>query len=134
MQIKKIVLAFFLMAMVGSLTAQEQALKVKVTDTREVATVIRNVSSSSSSSCNTSDFPVYQGSERTDVDFRNLKKIIVRHDKPAEDPNNYLTVELVSQNGESGTYEMIKGIRITGVSEKGDFSVKVIDVLTVEVL
>jgi hypothetical protein len=114
--------------------AQGPKLKVKITDTDGTATVVSNVSSSSSSSCNTSDFPVYQGTTKTDVDFNDLKKVIIRHDLPAEDRNNYLTVELFKNNGESGLYEMIRNIRITGKSEEGNFSVKVIDLQAIEVL
>jgi len=114
--------------------AQGPKLKVKITDTNNVTTIVENVSSSSSSSCNTSDFPVYQGTVKTDVNFRDLRSIIIRHDLPAEDNNNYLSVELMSKNGESGIYEMIRGIRITGKSEDGDFSAKVNEVSTIEVL
>jgi len=114
--------------------AQGPKLKVRITDTDGTATVVSNVSSSSSSSCNTSDFPVYQGTTKTDVDFNDLKKVIVRHDLPAEDKNNYLTVELIMNSGESGLYEMIRSIRITGKSEEGNFSVKAFDVQAIEVL
>ncbi len=114
--------------------AQPPQFKVKITDTKGVTTIVERVSSSSSSSCNTSDFPVYQGTEKRDVDFSDLKSIIVRHDQPAEDANNYITIELVDKKGKSGIYEMIKNIRITGKSESGDFSVKINDVETIEVL
>ena len=119
---------------IGGLTAQQPRLKVKITDKEDVTTIVENISSSSSSSCNTSDFPVYQGTTKTDMNFRDLKKVVVRHDKPAEDATNYLSVELISNEGESGIYEMIKSIRIIGKSEEGNFSIKVIDVKTVEVL
>ncbi len=134
MLMKRIFSALISTFLILGAVAQEQELKVKIVDTDNVTTIINQVSSSSSSSCNTSDFPVYQGTTKRDVDFRDIKKVIVRHDKPAEDVNNYLTVELIQRNGESSVYEMIKNIRITGKSDEGDFSVKVIDVKTIEVL
>ena len=116
------------------LFAQDRELKVKIVDLKDVSTVVTNVSTSSSSSCDTSDFPVYQGSSKTDVNFADLKSVIVRHDKPAEDSNNYITVELLFKDGKSGLYEMIRHIRFTGESEKGDFSIKVLDVNIIDVL
>ncbi len=38
------------------------------------------------------------------------------------------------ENGKSGLYEMIRHIRFTGVSEKGDFSIKVLDVNMIDVI
>ena len=131
---KKVVSLLLLALVLLGANAQNPKVKIKVVDTNDVATIVENVSSSSSSSCNTSDFPVYQGTSKTDVNFRDLKKVIVRHDKPAEDNTNYLSVELITKNGESDIYEMIRSIRITGKSEDGDFSVKIIDVKTVEIL
>ncbi|MCK4745477.1 MAG: hypothetical protein KAT15_00500, partial [Bacteroidales bacterium] len=134
MNLKKVVSLLLLTLIVAGAFAQESKLQVKVTDTNDEATIVYNVSSSSSSSCNTSDFPVYQGTSKTDVNFSDLKKVIVRHDLPAEDNTNYLSVELITKNGKSDIYEVIKSIRITGKSEDGDFSVKVIDVKTIEIL
>ena len=134
MNLKKVVSLLLLTLIVAGAFAQESKLQVKVTDTNDEATIINSVSSSSSSSCNTSDFPVYQGTSKTDVNFSDLKKVIVRHDLPAEDNTNYLSVELITKNGKSDIYEVIKSIRITGKSEDGDFSVKVIDVKTIEIL
>jgi hypothetical protein len=71
--------------------AQNRELKVKIVDLNDMSTVVTNISTSSSSSCNTSDFPVYQGSTKIDLNFADLKSVIVRHDKPAEDSNNYIT-------------------------------------------
>ena len=114
--------------------AKDRELKVRIVDLNDEATVVTNISTSSSSSCDTSDFPVYQGSNKTDVNFADLKSVIVRHDKPAEDSNNYITVELLFKDGKSGLYEMIRHIRFTGVSESGNFSIKVLDVNMIDVI
>jgi hypothetical protein len=134
MNARRMIMTLVAALLVTSIYAQDRVLTVKIVDLNDVATVVTNVSTSSSSSCNTSDFPVYQGSTKTDVNFAELKSVIVRHDKPAEDSNNYITVELLFKNGKSGLYEMIKHIRFTGVSEKGDFTIKVVDVNMVDVL
>jgi len=120
--------------MITGAFAQRPQLRVKITDTEGVTTIVERVSSSSSSSCNTSDFPVYQGTEKRDVNFGDLKSIIVRHDQPAEDANNYITIELTDKTGKSGIYEMIKNIRITGKSEEGDYSIKINELKSIEVL
>lgn len=134
MKAKNLIAAVLFTLLVSGLSAQNRELKVKIVDLNNVTTVVTNVSTSSSSSCNTSDFPVYQGSTKADVNFADLKSIIIRHDKPAEDPNNYLTVELEFKDGKSGLYEMIKHIRFTGVTESGDFSIKAQEVSMIDVV
>ena len=47
---------------------------------------------------------------------------------------HYISIELRAKSGETGVYEMIRNIRFTRVSDEGDFSVKVKDVKTVEIL
>jgi hypothetical protein len=127
-------IAILLMAFVMGTFAQEQSPTVKITDLKKVTTTLTNASSSSSSSCNTSDFPVYQGSTQTDVDFADLTWISVRHDLTPSDPNNYVSVELTFKDGKTGIYEMVKHIRFTGRSEEGSFSLKVMEINTVEVV
>lgn len=134
MNARRMIFALSIALMTTGIFAQNRELKVKIVDLKDVSTVVTNITTSSSSSCDTSDFPVYQGSTKTDVDFADLKSVIVRHDKPAEDPNSYITVELLFKDGKTGLYEMIKHIRITGVSEKGDFSIKVPDVNMITVV
>ena len=126
--------ALLLAAFVMGTFAQGQRLTVKITDLKKVTTTLTNASSSSSSSCNTSDFPVYQGSTMKEVDFADLTWISVRHDLSASDPNNYVSVELTFKDGETGVYEMVKHIRFTGRTEEGNFSLKVMETNTVEVV
>ncbi|MCK5067391.1 MAG: hypothetical protein KAR16_08135 [Bacteroidales bacterium] len=114
--------------------AQEQKVTVKITDLEKVTTIITNASTSSSSSCNTSDFPVYQGSTLKEVDFADLSWISVRHDLTPSDPNNYASVELTFKDGKTAVYEMVKHIRFTGKTEEGNFSLKVKDTNTVEIV
>ena len=121
------------MAFVMGTFAQEQVV-VKITDLEKVTTTLSNASTSSSSSCNTSDFPVYQGSTLKEIDFADLSWISVRHDLKSSDPNNYVSVELTFKDGKTGIYEMVKHIRFTGRTSEGSFSLKVIETNTVEVV
>lgn len=134
MSAKRLAVALCLALMVAGSFAQEKEYKVKVFDLQDVITTLDRASSSSSSSCESSDFPVYQGSTKTEVNFGDLKSIIVRHDKPAEDPNNYVTVELEFLDGSTGLYEMVKHIRITGTSESGSFSKKIMEINLIEIV
>lgn len=134
MSTKRVFTALLVVLIVTGVSAQKKEYKVKVFDLQDQTTILTKVSSSSSSSCESSDFPVYQGSTKTDIDFADLKSVIVRHDQPAEDPNNYITVELEFLNGKTGFYEMVKQIRIVGTSEAGSFSKKIIEVNMIEVL
>jgi hypothetical protein len=134
MKAKRLCVALCFTLMVSGSFAQEKEYKVKVFDLQDVITTLDRASSSSSSSCESSDFPVYQGSEKTEVNFADLISIIVRHDRPAEDPNNYVTVELEFLNGNTGLYEMVKHIRITGSGESGSFSKKIMDINLLEIV
>jgi len=134
MSAKRLAVALCLALMVSGSFAQEKKYKVKVFDLQDVITTLDRASSSSSSSCESSDFPVYQGSTKTEVNFGDLNSIIVRHDVPAEDPNNYVTVELEFLDGNSGLYEMVKHIRITGTSESGSFSKKIVEINLIEIV
>jgi len=125
--------AIFLLAFVWGSYAQEQ-VTVRITDLENVTTTLTHPSTSSASSCNTSDFPVYQGSTLVEIDFADLSWISVRHDLSASDPNNYIPVELTFKDGKTGVYEMVKHIRFTGSTEEGSFSLKVMDTNTVEVI
>jgi len=125
--------AILLMAFVMGTFAQEQVV-VKITDLEKVTTTLSNATTSSSSSCNTSDFPVYQGSTLKEIDFADLTWISVRHDLSPSDPNNYISVELTFKDGKTGIYEMVKHIRFTGKTSEGSFSLKVMETNTVEVV
>ena len=125
--------AILLVAFAWGSFAQEQ-FTVKITDLENVTTTLTNPSTSSSSSCNTSDFPVYQGSTLMEIDFADLSWISVRHDLTASDPNNYIPVELTFKDGKTGIYEMVKHIRFIGRTEEGSFSLKVMETNTVEVV
>ena len=125
--------AILLMAFVMGTFAQEQVV-VKITDLEKVTTTLSNATTSSSSSCNTSDFPVYQGSTLKEIDFADLTWISVRHDLTPSDPNNYISVELTFKDGKTGIYEMVKHIRFTGRTSEGSFSLKVMETNTVEVV
>jgi len=113
--------------------AQGKSVTVKISDLEKVTTTVQNASSSSSSSCGTSDFPVYQGSDQKDVDIADLSWISVRHDLTPSDPS-YIKLELTFKNGASGIYEMVRYIRFTGKTEKGNFAIQVKDINTIEIV
>jgi len=113
--------------------AQGKSVTVKISDLEKVTTTVQNASSSSSSSCGTSDFPVFQGSDQKDVDIADLTWISVRHDLTPSDPS-YIKLELTFKNGTSGIYEMVRYIRFTGTTEEGSFAIKVKDINTIEIV
>jgi hypothetical protein len=107
---------------------------LKIIDIKNVTTLVKEATSSSSTSCNSPDFPVLRGGERKDINFNDLSWISVLHDRPANDDNIYINVELTLKNGKTEVHEMIKSIRFTGKSDQGDFSIQVKDISTVQVL
>jgi hypothetical protein len=106
---------------------------MKVTDLDNVTTTVQNATSSSSSSCNTSDFPVYQGPEEKDVNIADLTWISVRHDLTPSDPN-YVKLELTFKDGSTGIYEMVRYVRFAGKTEEGDFAKMVKDINTIQIV
>jgi hypothetical protein len=114
-------------------SAQEQLHILKITDVQGITTVVRDASSSSSSTCNSPDFPVLRGGNRKDVDFRELSGISVFHDQTDSEPGIYIKVELSLKNGVTEEYEMIRNIRFTGKTGDLDFSILVKDISTVQI-
>jgi hypothetical protein len=125
--------ALLLMSFGLATFAQGKSVTVKITDLEKVTTTVQNASSSSSSSCNTSDFPVYQGTETKDVDIADLTWISVRHDLSPSDPS-YIKLELTFKNGNTGIYEMVRYIRFTGKTDEGNFAIQVKDINTIEIV
>jgi hypothetical protein len=113
--------------------AQRRGVTMKVTDLDNVTTTVQNATSSSSSSCNTSDFPVYQGPEEKDVNIADLTWISVRHDLTPSDPN-YVKLELTFKDGSTGIYEMVRYVRFAGKTEEGDFAKMVKDINTIQIV
>ena len=127
--------ALFLMTFVLGTFAQGERVSVKITDLKNVTTTLSNATTSSSSSCNTSDFPVYEGSTLKEVNLADLTWISVRHDLKASDPNNYVSVELTFKDGKTAVYEMVKHIRFSGRNAEGNsINIKVLDINTVEIV
>lgn len=114
--------------------AQEQRFMIKIVDNQEQTTLIENATSSSSSSCNTSDFPVFQGGSRTDVNLRDLNRIVVHPDQSTKNDEVYIAVELINRNGESSMTEMIRNIRFMGDTKDGRYRKKIEDIHTVDVI
>jgi hypothetical protein len=133
MKLRKIFTLLLLVAFVIASHAQEKKVWVKITDLEKETTTVTHASTSSSSSCNTSDFPVYQGSDMKDIDIADLTWINVRHDLTPSDPN-YVSLELTFMDGSKGIYEMVKHIRFTGATEEGKFALAVKEINTVEVI
>ncbi len=124
----------FMILLLSGAYAQDQAILLKINDLKGVTTTLTNASSSSSSSCNSPDFPVLRGGTRKDVNFGELKWITVLHDQPANDPGIYIKVELTLKNGVTEQYEMIKNVRFMGKSGKEDFSIMVEEINTVQIV
>ena len=133
MKLRKIFTALLLAALVMASHAQEKKVIVKITDLEKETATVTNASTSSSSSCNTSDFPVYQGPELKDIDIADLTWINVRHDLTPSDPN-YVSLELTFMDGSSGIYEMVKYIRFTGATKEGKFALAVRGINTIEIV
>jgi hypothetical protein len=112
---------------------QGEGVTAKITDLEKVTTTVTRATSSSSSSCGTSDFPVYQGTETRDVDIADLTWISVRHDLTPSDPN-YIKLELTFKDGSTGIYEMVRYVRFTGSTEDGNFAIMVKDINTIQIM
>ena len=133
MRLRSAISALFIWLLMTGLSAQDQPLLLKINDLKGVTSVVTSASSSSSSSCNSPDFPVLRGGSRKDVNFGELSWITVLHDRPANDPNIYIKVELTLKNGVVEKYEMIRNIRFMGKSGGEDFSIRVDEVNTVQI-
>ncbi|MEZ5069468.1 MAG: hypothetical protein R2751_00520 [Bacteroidales bacterium] len=118
----------------GSLLAQERGPRLRITDGDGQATVVEGGTSSSSSSCNTSDFPVYVGENRVDMDFKELTEVVVHPQRPTRNNQVYISVEIFTLDGRSDMVEMVRQIRIGGRTGDGTFGLKVEDIQRVEVL
>ena len=114
--------------------AQRQQFMVKITDNQDQTALVENATSSSSSSCNTSDFPVVQDGSRTDINFRDLNRIVVHPEQSTKNDEVYVSVELINREGESTMTEMIRSIRFMGDTEEGRYHKKIEDIRTVDVL
>ncbi len=113
--------------------AQGESATIKITDVNGVSTVVKGASSSSSSSCNSPDFPALKGGSRKDINFNELKYISILPTSPSGN-EIYTGVELEYKDGKTETLEIIKNIRFSGRSDAGDFSIPVKDISMVEVL
>lgn len=131
--IKVICTLLIAIVMIGA-NAQEPRSKVKIVDNGNKSTIVYNTTPSSSKSCQAGDFPVYRDASLTEVDFRELQKIIIRPDVPARVDSSYISVEMITKDGKSQVYEMAKTTRFIGDTDDGSFSVKVMDVKTLEVV
>jgi hypothetical protein len=123
-----------LMLWSAGLMAQPQRYTIKITDTQNQTTLVENASSSSSSSCNSPDFPVMQNGNRTDVNYRDLDKMIVHPERPTSNDEVYVAVELVGRDGKSSMIEMIRNIRLMGTTADGRYSKKIDEIRSVEVI
>lgn len=107
---------------------------IRITDTQNQTALLENATSSSSSSCNSSDFPVMQQGTRTDVNFRDLNKIVVHPDRPTRNDDIYVAVELIHRDGSSEMTEMIRSVRLMGNSEDGSYRKKIDEIREVDVI
>lgn len=109
-------------------------MEVKIFDLKKTTTLVDNITTSSSTSTSLANFPVVRGGVQEHVNFEDVDWIIVRHDLPPSDPNRFISVELEFKDGRSGLYEMVKYIRFSGKAGEENFSIKVMNINTVEVV
>ena len=134
MKPKRLMITLILLTWVGGAFAQGQRFMVKIVDAQNQTALVENATSSSSSSCNTSDFPVIQDGSRTDINFRDLNRIIVHPEQSTNNDEVYVAVELIHRDGESTMTEMIRSIRFMGNTGEGRYHKKIEDIRTVDVL
>ena len=134
MKTKWIPLAFVLIFFATGLIAQGQRFMVRITDTQDQTALLDNATSSSSSSCNSSDFPVLQQGTRTDVNFRDLNKIVVHPDRATQNDEIYVSVELIHRDGTSEMTEMIRSVRLMGNTDDGRYRKRIDEIHQVDVI
>jgi hypothetical protein len=134
MKLKELILVLTLLTWAGGIFAQGQRFMIKIVDNQNQTALVENATSSSSSSCNTSDFPVLQDGSRTDVNFRDLNRIIVHPEQSTKNDQLYVAVELIDREGESSMTEMIRSVRFMGDTGEGRYRKKIEDIRTVDVL
>lgn len=126
--------ALLLLLWSAGLTAQPQRFTIKITDDQNQTTLVENASSSSSSSCNSPDFPVIQNGTRTDVNYRDLDELVVHPERHTSNDEMYVSVELIDRAGKSTMIEMVRNIRLMGSTAEGRYSRKIDEIRSVEVL
>lgn len=134
MKIRKLVISLAMVLIAAGLNAQGQRFMLKITDTQNQSTLVENATSSSSSSCNSSDFPVMQEGTRTDVNFRDLNKILVHPERSTKNDELYVAVELIHRDGTSEMTEMIRNVRLMGNSDQGRYGKKIDEIREVNVI
>jgi len=134
MNLKRLISVLVLLTWILGVYAQQQRFMIKVVDNQNQIAMVENATSSSSSSCNSSDFPVYHDGSRSDVNLRDLNRIVVHPDRSTKNDEIYVVVELIGRNGESSMTEMIRNIRFMGNTGDGRFSRKIEDIQTVDVI
>jgi hypothetical protein len=127
-------LTFILLLMAVGVVAQEQRFMVRITESGDRTVLLENATSSSSSSCNSSDFPVMQNGSRTDVNFRDLNSIVVHPERSTQNDEIYVAVELIRRDGSSEMTEMIRSVRLMGNTEEGRYRKRIDEIREVSVI
>ena len=134
MILQRIIVVMLLSRLVTGISAQEGPVTVKVTDLDGITTLVSRATTSSSSSTGAPDFPVIAEGSRKEIRFSELDWISVLHGEPTSNDQAYIRVELTYRDGNTEEVEMIRHIRFTGQAEQGDFSLKVMEISTVQVI
>ncbi len=127
-------LTFILLFVTVGAVAQEQRFMVRITESGDRTVLLENATSSSSSSCNSSDFPVMQNGTRTDVNFRDLNSIVVHPERSTQNDEIYVAVELIHRDGSSEMTEMIRSVRLMGNTEEGRYRKRIDEIREVSVI
>jgi hypothetical protein len=131
---RPIQIIFTLVISMFILSAQAQSVTVKVTGVDGNTTVVKQASSSSSSSCDSPDFPAIKGGSRKDINFNDLNFVTVMPYKASSNETLYISAELELKDGTKEEVEMSKYIRFSGTADSGDFSLLVSEISMVEVV
>jgi len=129
----KVVITGLLFVLATGLDAQDGNPTIRITDVKGETTEVSFASSSSSSSCNSPDFPAIRGGERTDISFNKLKYITIMPYKATSNEVLYISAELEYRDGTKEEVEMSRHIRFSGKAGNDDFSIPVTEISMVQV-
>jgi hypothetical protein len=132
MVLRKISAVLVLSVLVTGIYAQSPAVKLRIVDLENVATVIDHATTSSSNE--KGEFPVFLNGVKDMKQLNDLYMILVRHDLQASDPDIYISVELIDMDDRSSIFEMAKYMRVSGSTAEGSFSIRLNDVNTMQVM
>lgn len=129
---KKLILLICLSVSTIGALAQRDIVKIRLVDLEKNQSDLTAFTTSSSNEKN--EFPVFHYGEKQYQSFDDLYMILVRHDLKASNPDIYIKVELIDLEDRSTIYEMAKYMRISGKKGEKAFSIKLVELNSLEVI